>query len=293
MRDGFPFKSTACATAAACLLLGSQVPAGAKAGTPLRYVALGDSYTSAPYVSRIRPGSPLTCRRSALNYPGRIARKLRPRSFTDMSCSGASLRHLTAPQGANPPQLSALRPNTTLVTLTLAGNDIGFDRWKTCALVSLIDSEGAPCRRKLRREEGGDPFARAVARTGPRFGAALRRIRERSPLAEVYVLGYPRLVPPTGGGCYPRVPLARGDVGMVRNAQRRLNAMLAYQARVNGAVFVDMSRPGHDMCQRDDRKRWIEPFFPARRGAPLHPNARGAAAMARAVLRAMWFSADV
>ncbi len=293
MRDSFPLKSMACATAAACLLpFGPQVPAAARADASLRYVALGDSYTSAPHISRARPGSPVSCRRSERNYPGRIARRLRVRSFTDMSCSGAALRHLTARQGTNPPQFSALRANTTLVTLTMGGNDIGFNKWKTCAILSLIDSKGAPCRKKLRRG-GADPFARAFARTGPRFGAALRRIHERSPLAEVYVLGYPRLVPPTGEGCYPRVPLARGDVGMLRNVHRRLNAMLARQARANGAVFVDMSEPGHDMCQRDERKRWIEPFFPTRRAAPLHPNAGGAAAMARAVLRAVRRPVDV
>jgi hypothetical protein len=100
-------------------------------------------------------------------------------------------------------------------------------------------------------------------------------------------------VPPTGRGCYPRVPLARGDVAMVRSVHRRLNRMLAVQARANGAIYVDMSEPGHDMCQRDDEKRWIEPLIPEMRAAPMHPNTNGAAAMTRAVLRAMRSSVEV
>ncbi|WP_157963773.1 SGNH/GDSL hydrolase family protein [Actinocorallia populi] len=292
MRDSLLLKYTTCAAATAGLLLGPQSPVPARADVPLRYVALGDSYTSAPYVSRVRPGSPAKCRRSELNYPGRIALKLHPRDFTDVSCSGAALRHLTSRQGENPPQLDALKADTTLVTLTMGGNDIGFDKWKTCALLSLTDPNGAPCRKRLRRDGGGDPFAEAFARTGPRFGAALRRIRERSPLAEVYVLGYPMLVPSSGHGCYPRVPFARGDVAMVRNVQRRLNTMLARQARANGAVFLDLSAPGHDMCQRDDDRRWVEPLLPGMRAAPFHPNTNGVAAMTRAVLRALRYPVD-
>jgi len=285
VRDSLSFKKLTCSVTAAGLLLGVQSPVRAQAAAPLHYVALGDSYASAPYVSRVRPGTPAKCRRSELNYPGRIALRLRPRTFKDMSCSGASLRHLTARQGENPPQLSALKANTTLVTLTIGGNDIGFGRWKTCAVLSLTDPNGAPCRARLRRE-GADPFA-ALARTERGFGAALRKIRERSPLAEVYVVGYPLLLPPSGRGCYPRVPFARGDVAMVRSVQNRLNGMLARQARAHGAVFVDLSAPGHDMCQRNDDRRWIEPLIPGRRAAPFHPNANGAAAMSRAVLRAL------
>lgn len=290
VRDVHLFKSAACAAAAALLLLGSQSPARARADAPLRYVALGDSYASAPYVSRIRPGSPAKCRRSELNYPGRLALRLNPRRFADVSCSGAALRHLTSRQGGNPPQLNALRPDTTLVTLTMGGNDIGFGRWKTCALLSLTDPKGAPCLERLRRD-GTSPFA-AFPRTERRLGTALRRIRERSPLAEVYVIGYPMLVRPSGGGCYPRVPFARGDVAMVRDAQERLNGMLARQARARGAVFVDMSAPGHDMCRKDDGERWIEPLIPGMRAAPFHPNTNGVAAMTRAVLRALRHPVD-
>lgn len=284
MRTSSRFRGAVCAFGAVCLPLAVQSPV--RAAAPIRYVALGDSYTSAPFISRVRPGSPPKCRRSERDYPGRLAARLRVRSFADLSCSGAALQHLTSAQGDNPPQFSALRRDTTLVTLTMSGNDIGFDRWKTCALLSLVDLRGAPCRKRLWRD-GRDPFAEAVARTGPRLGAALRRIHRLSPSARVYVLGYPLLVPPTGQGCYPRVPLAHGDVSMVRRAHARLNRMIAAQARANGAVYVDMSEPGHDMCQENPARRWIEPLFPSLPGAPLHPNGNGAAAMARAVLRAM------
>src|SRR5690242_3722986 len=97
--------------------------------TPVNYVALGDSYAAGPLIPA-QNGSPAGCLRSDHNYPHLVAAADRAASFTDVSCQGATTGNMTQPQGVglgtNPPQLNALSAGTTLVTLQIGGNDIGF-----------------------------------------------------------------------------------------------------------------------------------------------------------------------
>src|SRR5829696_8911597 len=57
---------------------------------------------------------------------------------------------------------------------------------------------------------------------------------------------------------------------------KELNAMLAEQARTNGAKLIDWYKAGigHDACQ-GPLVRWVEPWIPLNLAAPLHPNLRG------------------
>ncbi|MGW2954582.1 GDSL-type esterase/lipase family protein, partial [Streptomyces eurythermus] len=114
---------------------------------------------------------------------------------------------------------------------------------------------------------------------------AVGQLRARAPHARVLVVGYPDLLPDDGSGCFPQVPFAAGDFAYLRDTEKRLNRMLRLVAGVNGAEYVDTYGPtaGHDMCQAP-ADRWIEPLRPAAPAAPAHPNARGEAAMAQAVL---------
>jgi hypothetical protein len=91
----------------------------------------------------------------------------------------------------------------------------------------------------------------------------------------VFVVGYADILPGQGG-CWPSIPLARGDYAFLNGVERQLNQMLADQAEANDAVFVDAyaATVGHDAC-RPERTRWIEPLFPGTDAAPLHPNAAG------------------
>lgn len=92
-------------------------PALGSADTHVRYVALGDSRAAGPYLDAAARLD--GCARSNLGYPGVVAQILHPESFTNVSCTGARTEHLTSvPQqtstGPVPPQLDALRPDTTL-----------------------------------------------------------------------------------------------------------------------------------------------------------------------------------
>jgi lysophospholipase L1-like esterase len=275
--------------AALFLTAGNAAPAVAHPAHPghgggawRQYVALGDSYASGP---GIPDQVDANCARSDHNYPSLLARALRSRSFTDVSCGGATTAEMWKPQGTNPPQLDAVNRRTTLVTVQIGGNDIGFgDIIRTCAGVAATDPTGAPCRRYY-GSGGTDRLAAAVRDTAPKVAAVLRDIRERAPHARVVVVGYPALLPDSGIGCRPSVPFADGDFAYLRDTEKRLNTMLARQARAARAGYADTYTPGigHDMCQAP-ADRWIEPLVPAAPAAPAHPNALGERAMASAVL---------
>ncbi|GAA5153317.1 SGNH/GDSL hydrolase family protein [Amycolatopsis dongchuanensis] len=249
-----------------------------------RYVALGDSYTSAPGTGKAA-GTPPGCQRSDNNYPHLVAAELHPAQFADVSCGGATTQHLYTPQrtndGTNPPQLDAVTPDTTLVTLGIGGNDIGF--------IGLIqqcgtdDPNAAPCRDRL-TAGGRDQLAERIDAAAPKIAAALTAIHAKAPNARILLVGYPTVLP-DGDGCFPFLPLVPADVAYVREMADRLNAMLEEQAKAHQAGYVDTATPskGHDLCQKAATK-WVEDLVPSSPAAALHPNANGERAMADAVL---------
>ncbi|MGH3823230.1 MAG: SGNH/GDSL hydrolase family protein [Pseudonocardiaceae bacterium] len=273
------------AIAALLALVGLPASAGAAPSDrpPERYVALGDSYAAGPGIPEQR-ANPRGCNRSSNNYPARLAAGLGLRNYTDVSCSSAKTDNMTAAQsvsgGSNPPQFTALRPDTDLVTLTISGNDIGFTEIVfTCARVSVRDPMGNPCEREF-TAGGNDIYAQRIEAVAPKVGKVLEGIRQRSPKATVLLVGYLRILPPSNG-CYPVFPVARGDVPYLDGLQRQLTAMLAGQAFQHGAAFVDpyAGSTGHDAC-KGPSERWVEGVVPSNRAAPVHPNATGMQAVA-------------
>lgn len=252
-------------------------PAPARAST-VNYVALGDSYAAGPGIPFQTDAA---CLRSSDNYPSQLAVALAAASFRDASCSGATTQDLAQSQtGAGgiavAPQLDALSAGTTLVTLTIGGNDIGFAGVvTTCTQLALTNLLGAPCTAHY-TQGGTDQLAAAVDATAPKVAAALAAIHQRSPLARILVVGYPDLLPLSGPGCWPIVPLAAGDLPYLRGVEGELNAMQATQAAGNHATFVDTYNPsiGHDACTLPGTK-WVEGVLPLAPAYPLHPNSAG------------------
>jgi lysophospholipase L1-like esterase len=260
----------------------------APADGPARYVALGDSYTAGPGILGQDPDPP-GCHRSSRNYPHLVAILAGVAELRDVSCSGARTVDMSSPQpvvgGWNRPQLDAVDADTTLVTLGIGGNDIGFVEIATRCF-TLVPA-GTPCQRIYARPTG-DEISRRMAATAAAVGAVLSAVHERSPLARVLVVGYPAVLPDSGPGCWPTVPVAPGDVAYLRGKEKELNAMLADQAAALGDTFVDVYGPsiGHDACALPTQ-RWVEPPVPASPAAPVHPNGAGMAGMARVVLDAL------
>lgn len=226
------------------------------------YVALGDSYTSGPLIPLQRL-DPLGCGRSTSNYPALLALRLHVRQFTDVSCGGADTSNMTEPQdvalGPNPPQFQALRPDTDLVTVGIGGNDYGVfgSIVGTCPQLRESDPTGNPCERHF-TVDGVDTLKAAIADTGRNVAAVLRGIHERSPRAEVLLIGYPRIAPPTGT-CPNVLPFADGDYAWLNSIEETLNGALADAAAADGATsFVDMypASLGHDACAGS--RAWIQ-----------------------------------
>lgn len=269
------------------LALLAVLAAYASAARADNYVALGDSYAAGPLIpSQIGP--PLGCLRSSNNYAhlsaGGIGVTLR-----DVTCSGATTEDMTEPQstdlGTNPPQLDALDEETTVVSLTIGGNDIGFsDIALSCITFNPF---ATPCKDQY-NSGGKDVIAERIAATAPEVDAVLDGIAELAPGAEVYVVNYAAIFPESGYGCWPQMPIGWGDVPYLRAKQQQLNAMLATQAGNNGATLVDWygASIGHDAC-KGSSTRWVEPVVPSNPAAPIHPNKAGMQGGAAALLAAV------
>lgn len=237
-------------------------------------------------------GLPPGCLRSDRNYPAQMARTLAITDFRDVSCSGATTDNLAGSQtvtlGVNAPQLEALGPNTSLVSMTMGGNDIGFASIiGECAKRSPLNPQGAACK-DFFTSGGTDQLSARIDGAAPKIAAALKAIEDRSPDAKVVLVGYPGILPDKGPGCFPVVPFSAGDVAYLRGIEKELNAMLADEADRAAVEYVDTYGPtiGHDICALPGTK-WIEGLVPTAPAAPVHPNELGMTAIAKAVTAAL------
>jgi len=262
------------------------VPGAASARkAPQSYVSLGDSYTAGPIIP-VQQTDPLGCLRSDHNYPHLVAAALGVSDFHDPSCSGAETGDMTNAQGVspgpNPPQFDSLSTNTQLVTLGIGGNDIGFSEIvENC---SSPTPTGHPCQDHY-VVNGHDELSDRIDMTAPKVAAVLQGIHQRAPRAQIFVVAYLAILPESGPGCWPQLPITPDDVPYLRGVEKKLNAMLATQAGANDGKFVDAytASIGHDACQIPGF-RWVEPAVPASPAAPVHPNLFGMQGYAAAVL---------
>lgn len=271
------FIAASAAAIAAAVPVGSAVPAADAAVQ--KYVALGDSYSAASGVIPVDLSAPLNCLRSTRNYPHVIARAT-GYAFTDVSCGAAQTKDFaTAQYGNVPPQLDAVTADTTLVTMTIGGNDssLFFNTILKCGQAGLSTlGQGSPCKDRY-----GTTFADTVDEvTYPALVEALDAVHDKAPAARVAIIGYPWIMPATGG-CFAKMPLATGDVPYVRSIQAALNDAIRRAAEATGSTYVDMNvvSDGHDAC-KPAGVRWIEPALFGTNPVIVHPNALGEAQMA-------------
>jgi lysophospholipase L1-like esterase len=252
------------------LVLAAPGTAGAQ-----EYVALGDSYTAGPVIPLQVPI--FGCLKSNNNFPNLATREL-GLSLRDASCSGAETEDMANPQnvdpdGPNPPQFDRLTAATNIVTLQIGGNDIGFSGIaQDCFSES---NEGTPCQDRY-VVNGRDEISERIQATAPLVAAVLQGIKDRSPSARILVVNYAAILPHSGPGCWPQMPITDGDVPYVRAKQVELNSMLATEGAAAGAELIDWygASVGHDACQ-PPAIRWVEPAVPVNAAAPVHPNLGG------------------
>lgn len=267
------------ASAAAVITALSLTTTTAQAAAPLNYVALGDSYSAASGVLPSDPAAPLLCLRSTRNYPHVIAARTGA-TLVDVTCGAAETRHFTTAQYPGvAPQVNALSTNTDLVTMTIGGNDssVFIGAILACGSAGIVTlGHGSPCKNLY-----GSHFEDTIRNTTyPALVAGLQAVRARAPQADVAILGYPWILPPTGG-CFTKMPIATGDVPYLRSLQTTLNDAVRRAAAATGATYVDMNvvSNGHDACQPAG-VRWIEPVLQGTNPVVVHPNALGEERMA-------------
>jgi lysophospholipase L1-like esterase len=219
------------------------------------YVALGDSYSSG-----VGAGSYLSssgsCLRSTLAYSQLWANAHAPSSYVSVACSGAR----TTDVNAN--QLGALNSSTTLVSITVGGNDVGFAGvMEDCVLygtdtcVSEVNAAENSARTQL---------------TGW-LDTTYNGIRSHAPNARVVVVGYPRFYDDK----WYCVGLSSTSRNKINEGADVLDGVISAAAARHGFVFADV-RPafanGHEIC---DSGSWLHSVDWSNITQSYHPTADG------------------
>ncbi|MFI2781441.1 SGNH/GDSL hydrolase family protein [Streptomyces sp. ALB3] len=234
----------------ALVLASVAVPASASptatASADVRYAALGDSYASGTGAGDY---SDVACTRSRNAYPALWADANDPASFTFAACGGAKIPDVLSDQ------VDELDEDTTLVSLSIGGNDSGF----ASTMLSCRYSTLSACERAL--ETAGKYV---VDQLPGELDSLYATVRARAPHAEVVIIGYPYLYK-EGGLCLGGLSSAKRSA--VNEGSDLLNETIAARAQAAGFAFAD-GRPafaGHEICTSD---AWIS-------GTNVHPTAEG------------------
>lgn len=273
--------SIASSAAAAAALATVAVSTPAHATDPFDYVALGDSAAAGPLIPNQNPNLP--CLRSTNNWAQSTAKAIGA-SLTDVSCAGAKTSDMAGHQfGYNTPQYDALRPDTDLVTITIGANDLDLGTFVPGCL-RTPPPFGISCKSIAYAGAGGkDPFVAKIAAMRTNVATVLDTIEDRSPDAEIVVVGYGRYY--RAGGCYWTDPVWPGDADYIQSVFTRLNNTLRDLATERGFDYVDSEAlfKGHDICAPASA-RWMEGLVPTTIAAPYHANRAGHDATAGALV---------
>lgn len=247
-------KALLAAVAAVIALLTGSTSAGASAA--VRYVALGDSYSSGVGAGSYLSGSG-SCLRSAKAYPQLWAKTHAHASYRSVACSGATTDDVLATQ------VAALRPRTTLVSITAGGNDVGFAKvMQDCVLYST-----ATCTSEVSTAEN-----EARADLPGKLARVYDAVRAHAPHARVVVLGYPRLYHVGVWYCVGLSDTARAKLNEGADV---LDGVIADAAARHGFAFADV-RPGfaagHEIC---DGTSWLHSVDWDDVVQSYHPTASG------------------
>ncbi len=225
-------------------------------GLPLRYAALGDSYSSGVGAGSYLSGS-ASCERSSKAYPYLWARAHSPASFAFVACSGAKTTDVRANQ------LGALSDSTTLVSITIGGNDLGF-----ATVMEDCNLHGTTrCVDEINAAEN-------VARTQlPGWlGTLYTEIRAHAPNAHVVVLGYPRFYDLSAWYCPGLSGTSRAKINEGADV---LDSVIQAAAGGHGFSYADVRASfasGHEICDWD---KWLHSVDLLDLDESYHPTAEG------------------
>jgi len=242
----------AAACVAATPLVFAATPASASS---VNYVALGDSYASGLGAGSYSGGS---CDRSANAAAQLWANAHSPTSFAFVACSGATTSDVINNQ------ISALNSSTTLVSVIIGGNDVGFASvMETCVLGS-----DSACVNAINNAE-----AQARSQLPGSLNTLFNDISARSPGAQVIVMGYPEFYDlARSSGC---IGLSTTKRQAIDGGSDVLDSVIS--AAVGGHpnfsyAEVRSAFSGHELC---DSTEWLKSVDWFNLGDSYHPNAAG------------------
>ncbi|HEV7194186.1 MAG TPA: SGNH/GDSL hydrolase family protein [Jatrophihabitantaceae bacterium] len=239
----------------AVVAVAALVAAGPASAAGARYVALGDSYASG-VGSGSYTSSSGSCLRSTLAYSQLWANAHAPASYVSVACSGAK----TTDVNAN--QLSALSSTTTLVSITIGGNDVGFSTVMEDCVIYSTDT----CVSEVNAAEN-------TARTSlPGWlDTTYNGIRSRSPNARVVVVDYPRFY----HDLWYCIGLSSTDRNKINEGADVLDGVIQAAAARHGFSFADVRSAfanGHEIC---DSNSWLHSIDWSNITQSYHPTAAG------------------
>jgi lysophospholipase L1-like esterase len=225
----------------------------ASASSTVRYVALGDSYSSGDGAGSYSDGS---CRQSANAYP-ELWHASHGGTFSNETCAGATTADVLSGQ------LGALSSSTTLVSITIGGNDVGFSGvMETCVLKST-----SSC---VRAVEAAEKEARGTLPAS--LDNVFAAIASDAPNAKVVVLGYPQFYDLSrSSSC---IGLSTTDRKYLNRASVVLDGVVSAAAAKYGDSYVDPDRyfAGHQIC---DSGSYLNSVDWLDLTASYHPKASG------------------
>jgi lysophospholipase L1-like esterase len=241
-------------TGAVATLSAFGVIGPASAAGTASYVALGDSYSSGDGAGNYSGGS---CLQSANAYPV-LWHTAHGGAFANETCAGATTADVLSGQ------LGALSAGTTLVSITIGGNDVGFSSvMETCVLRST-----STCVAAINAAEG-----EVSSELPGELDRVLAAITAHAPGARVVVLGYPHLYDLARSATC--IGLSTTDRTDLNQAADLLDGQIQAAAARHGDVFADVRAAfaGHENC--DGASSWLHAvnFFDL--SESYHPTAAG------------------
>jgi len=159
------------------------LPAAATA-SPVQYVALGDSYAAGVGAKSVPP-QPQPCGRANSGYPeGVSGSESRIDLAANVACSGATTSDVAT-------QLSALKPDTRLVTLTVGAANLGLSAVLAACTAQPPTPGDCAARIADANRELGD--CGGLSPLGGKLIALYRKVADAAPGARIVVTGYPLL----------------------------------------------------------------------------------------------------
>jgi lysophospholipase L1-like esterase len=176
-------------------------------------------------------------------------------SLSFVACSGAKTSDLLANQ------IQAVTSATTLVTMTIGGNDIGFA--SLIQQCTLSDCSAALDSTRIGLE----------STLGSKLDSVFDTVKSHAALgATIVVLGYPHVF--SGAGCLGTLGISSTEESKANQLSDALDAVLASHAQTDGVTYKSAiaAFTGHAVCSSS---AWLNGLNLFNTTESYHPNKAG------------------